>query len=153
MDYTFDICLKTRKIFCHFLETLTLEQLNYQPDNFKNTIYWNIKHIVVTQQLLVYGLSNIPMLVKEEEITAYRKGTSYEKDATLADVEQLKDELFTTLDQTIIDYKNGLFKTYNEYEVSTKSVLSHVDEALQFNNFHEGIHLGYVFAMLKSIPN
>ncbi len=153
MDYTFDICLKTRKIFYHFLDTLTLEQLNFKPDNFKNTIYWNIKHIVVTQQLLVYGLSNITMLVKEEEITAYKKGTSYEIDATLADVEQLKEELFTTLDQTIIDYKNGLFKTYNEYEVSTKSVLRHVDEALQFNNFHEGIHLGYVLAMRKSIPN
>lgn len=153
MDYTFDICLKTRKIFYQFLDTLTLEQLNFKPNTFKNTIYWNIKHIVVTQQLLVYGLSNIPMLLKEEEITAYRKGTGFEKDATQADVVQLKEELFTTLDQTIIDYKNGQFKSYNEYEVSTKSVLTSVDEALQFNNFHEGIHLGYVLAMRKSIPN
>jgi len=142
---------KTRAIFFNLLENHSLEQLNIKPEEFNNTIYWNIKHVVVTQQLLTYGLSNLPMLLSETEIEAFRKGSKYEKDATREDVEVLKKQLFSTIEQTQIDYKKDLFKTFIEYTVSTKSVLSTINEALEFNNFHEGIHLGYILAMKKNL--
>ena len=63
----------------------------------------------------------------------------------------MKKQLFSTLEQTQVDYKKGLFKTFNEYTVSTKSVLSNIKDALEFNNFHEGIHLGYILAMKKNL--
>jgi hypothetical protein len=59
--------------------------------------------------------------------------------------------LFSTIEKTKEDYKNKMFKTYNSYTVSTKSTLSNVEEAIDFNNFHEGIHLGYILALRKSI--
>ena len=149
MNYTFDITLKTRAIYSQFLETLTLDQLNKKPKGFNNNIYWNIKHVVITQQLLVYKLSGLAALVSEAEIEAYRKGTQSEGNATIEDVELLKTQLFSTLEKTKEDYQNGMFKTYNEYTVSTKSTLTNVDEALEFNNFHEGIHFGYILAMKK----
>lgn len=149
MNYTFDITLKTRAIYHQFLETLTLDQLNTKPKGFNNTIYWNIKHVVITQQLLVYKLSGLAALVSEVEIEAFRKGTKSGGKATKGDVELLKTQLFSTLEKTKEDYENGLFKTYNEYTVSTKSTLTNVDEALEFNNFHEGIHFGYILAMKK----
>lgn len=151
MDYTFDITLKTRAIFKNFLETFSLEQLNKKPEGFNNTIYWNIKHVVITQQLLTYALSGLPTLISEAEIEAFRKGSKTEAEATQEDVDTLKAQLFSTVEQTQIDYKEGKFKTYTEYTVSTKSVLSNIDEALAFNNFHEGIHLGYILAMKKTI--
>jgi len=151
MDYTFDITLKTRILFDNFLESFSLEKLNTKPKGFNNTIFWNIKHVVVTQQLLVYNLSGLPMLLSETEIEAFKKGSKYEKDATKEDVEILRKQLFSTLEQTQIDYKKGLFKTFNEYTVSTKSVLSNIEDALEFNNFHEGIHLGYILAMKKHL--
>ena len=151
MDYTFDITLKTRTIYRQFLETLTLDELNTKPKGFNNTIYWNIKHVVITQQLLVYSLSGLPALVSETEIEAFRKGTKSEGEATKEDVEMLKTQLFSTLEKTKEDYQKGMFKTYNEYTVSTKSTLSNVDEALEFNNFHEGIHFGYILAMKKAL--
>ena len=151
MNYTFDITLKTRAIYCQFLETLTLDQLNTKPKGFNNTIYWNIKHVVITQQLLVYKLSGLAALVSEAEIEVFRKGTQSEGNATKEDVELLKTQLFSTLEKTKEDYQNGMFKTYNEYTVSTKSTLTNVDEALEFNNFHEGIHFGYILAMKKSL--
>ena len=151
MNYTFDITQKTRVIFFNLLENLSLEQLNIKPEGFNNTVFWNIKHVVVTQQLLTYGLSNLPMLLSETEIEAFRKGSKYEKDATREDVEVLKKQLFSTIEQTQIDYKKDLFKTFIEYTVSTKSVLSTINEALEFNNFHEGIHLGYILAMKKNL--
>ncbi len=151
MNYTFDITLKTRAIYHQFLETLTLDQLNTKPKGFNNTIYWNIKHVVITQQLLVYKLSGLTALISETDIEAFRKGTKSEDKATKEDVELLKTQLFSTLEKTKEDYQNGLFKTYNEYTVSTKSTLTNVEEALEFNNFHEAIHFGYILAMKKGI--
>lgn len=151
MNYTFDIAQKTRAIFVNFLEKFSVEKLNKKPEGFNNTIFWNIKHVVVTQQLLTYALSGLPMLLSETEIENYRKGSKYKIDATKKDVELLKEQLFSTIQQTEQDYKKGLFKTYTKYTVSTNSVLSSIEEALEFNNFHEGIHLGYVLALKKGI--
>jgi len=151
MNYTFDISLKTRTIFNNFLETFTLEQLNTKPKGFNNTIFWNIKHVVITQQLLIYSLSGLSTLISEKEIDTFRKGTKAEDLITIEDIELLKKQLFSTLEQTKTDYTEGKFKVYKEYTVSTKSVLSNIDEALEFNNFHEGIHLGYILAMKKNL--
>ena len=151
MDFTFDIALKTRTIFYKILETLTLDQLNAKPKGFNNTIFWNIKHVVITQQLLIYRLSELPVLVTETEIETYKKGTKSEGKATIEDIELLKYQLFSILEQTKEDYQKGLFKKFTEYTVSTKSILTNIDEALAFNNFHEGIHLGYILAMKKTL--
>ena len=151
MHYTFDITLKTRTIFNNFLKTFTLEQLNTKPEGFNNTIFWNIKHVVITQQLLTYALSGLSTLISEKEIESFRKGSKAEAEARNEDVELLKEQLFSTIEQTENDYNKGIFKTFTEYTVSTQSVLSNIDEALEFNNFHEGIHLGYILAMKKNL--
>lgn len=153
MNYTFDITLKTRELFLQFLEILTLEELNKQPKSFNNTIFWNIKHVVITQQLLTYSLSGLTPLVSEEEIEAFMKGTKSGSNATMEEVDLLKEQLFTTLEKTKEDYQKGLFKKFTEYTVSTKSTLTTINEALEFNNFHEGIHFGYILAMKKAIKN
>ena len=149
MDFTFDISLKTRILFYKTLENLTLDQLNTKPKGFNNTIFWNIKHVVITQQLLIYRLSELPVLVTETEIETYKKGTKSESKATIEDIELLKYQLFSTLEKTKEDYQKGLFKKYTEYTVSTKSILTSINEALAFNNSHEGIHFGYILAMKK----
>jgi len=149
MDFTFDIALKTRILFYKTLENLTLDQLNTKPKGFNNTIFWNIKHVVITQQLLIYRLSELPVLVTETEIGTYKKGTKSESKATIEDIELLKYQLFSTLEKTKEDYQKGLFKKYTEYTVSTKSILTSINEALAFNNSHEGIHFGYILAMKK----
>ena len=149
MDFTFDIALKTRILFYKTLENLTLDQLNTKPKGFNNTIFWNIKHVVITQQLLIYRLSELPVLVTETEIETYKKGTKSESKATIEDIELLKYQLFSTLEKTKEDYQKGLFKKYTEYTVSTKSILTSINEALAFNNSHEGIHFGYILAMKK----
>ena len=149
MDFTFDIALKTRILFYKTLENLTLDQLNTKPKGFNNTIFWNIKHVVITQQLLIYRLSELPVLVTETEIGTYKKGTKSESKATIEDIELLKSQLFSTLEKTKEDYQKGLFKKYTEYTVSTKSILTSINEALAFNNSHEGIHFGYILAMKK----
>lgn len=151
MDWSFDITLKTRAILYKFLEKFSLEQLNSVPKGYRNSMYWNIMHVVVTQQLLVYGLSNVPMLLDSEYIKAFRKGTKTEQDASQDDIEYLKSLLISTIEKTQSDYAAGIFTTFTSYTVSTKSTLTNVEEAIEFNNFHEGIHLGYILAMKNTI--
>lgn len=151
MDFAFDTTLKSRKFLKGLLENLTLEQLNKVPEGFNNNIIWNVAHTIVTQQLLVYKLSGIPMIVSDELVEMYRKGTKVERDVTQAEVDLIKGLLFSTIEKTKEDYDNRIFQTYHEYTVTTKSKLTNVDEAIAFNNFHEGIHLGYVLALKRII--
>lgn len=151
MDYAFDITIKNRKLFKAFIENHTLEELNKVPEGFNNNIIWNIAHTIVTQQLLVYNLSGLPMLLSEDMVKSYRKGTKTERDLSQAEVDMVKGLLFSTIEKTKEDYDNKIFQTYNQYTVTTKSTLSNVEEAIEFNNFHEGIHLGYILALRKSL--
>ena len=151
MNWTFDICLKNRNILEGFLNQFSLDELNKIPDGFSNNLIWNIAHVVVTQQLLVCRNSQLPMLVSDEMVAKYRKGTKAEQKVTQEEVNEIKTLLFSTLEKTQNDYYNGLFKNYTEYTVSTKSTLTNVEQALEFNNFHEGIHLGYILALKRAL--
>jgi len=151
MQRTFEITRTSRKIVSQFLDNYSLEQLNKIPNGFKNNLIWNIAHIVVTQQLLVYKFSGLPMMVSDELVQKYMKGTKPELDATQADVEEIKTLLTKTIDQTEEDYDNGIFKNYQEYPTSTGFVLRNVEDAMVFNNFHEGLHIGIMMSLRKLI--
>jgi hypothetical protein len=151
MNWAFDITLKNRQIMASFLDRFSLEELNKVPDGFRNNIFWNIAHLVVTQQLLTYNLSGLPMLIDDELVNKYRKGSKTENDVIEEEVNLIKGLLFSTLEKTFEDYQKGLFKEYQTYTVTTNSTLTNIEQAIEFNNFHEGIHLGYVLAMIKSL--
>ena len=151
MDWAFDIIIKTRKFLNSFIENLPLSELNKVPDGFNNNIIWNIAHVIVTQQLLVYNLSGLPTIVSKEMIDSYRKGTRPLRDLNQAEDDAISNLLFSTIEKTKDDYDSKLFQTYNQYTVTTKNTISNVEEAIEFNNFHEGIHLGYILALRKSI--
>ncbi len=68
MDWAFDITVKNRQIMASFLDSFSLEELNKVPKEFNNNIIWNIAHLVVTQQLLTYNLSGLPMLISDEMV-------------------------------------------------------------------------------------
>ncbi len=151
MQRTFEITRTSRKIVSQFLDNYSLEQLNKIPNGFKNNLIWNIAHIVVTQQLLVYKFSGLPMLVSDELAQKYMKGTKPELDATQADVDEIKTLLSDIINQTEEDYNNGIFKNYQEYPTSTGFVLRNVEDAMVFNNFHEGLHIGIMMSLRKLV--
>lgn len=151
MEWAFEQGLKNRAILKLIIEDFSLKDLNKIPKGFSNNIIWNIAHTVVTQQLLVYNLSGLPMMLSEEMVKMFRKGTKPEHDLNQKEVDEIKGLLFSTIEKTKEDYHNKVFKTYQEYTVSTKSTLTNIEEAIGFNHFHEGIHLGYILALKKSI--
>ena len=154
MDFTFQVLRNTREIFKKIIEQNTLEYLNKTPNGFNNNIIWNIGHVVVSEQLLAYKLSGLESMLSDEMINKYRKDTKPEGNVTQEAVNEIKELLSSTLKKTEADYINGVFKNYNVYTVSTTgNTLNNIDEALQFVAIHEGLHYGYVLALLKAIKN
>ncbi|NLP57638.1 DinB family protein [Lutibacter sp. B1] len=151
MQKHFDTLKQSRKLILTIVENLSIEQLNKIPQNFKNNIVWNIAHLVVTQQLLCYKLSGLNCLISDTLIAGFQKGTAptytVEKDE-FEIIKQLFLELPEKLEQ---DYNNAVFKNYNEYTTSVNVTLQNIDDAIIFNTYHEGIHLGVILQLLKFI--
>lgn len=151
MQKKFDDLLKTRKFLLKITAHLSNEQLNKIPAPFKNNIAWNLAHLVVTQQLLCYKLSGLECLVSEEMITNFQKGSAPTHKASIEEFEKIK-ELFLQLPaQLEKDYNAGIFKNYTSYTTSIDVSLNSIDEAIAFNLYHEGIHLGVILQLLKFI--
>lgn len=151
MQTTFKITRTSREIYRKWLDGYSLEQLNKIPHGFSNNLIWNIGHIMVSQQLLVYAGAGQPMMVSDELVNKYRRGSKPEGDATQDEVNQIKNLLFTTIEKTEGDYKKGLFTLYNERTSELGFKLSSVEDAIVFNNYHEAIHLGIMMQLRKFI--
>lgn len=149
METDFKVTRKSREIYMDFLNNYSLEQLNKIPAGFSNNLFWNIAHVVVSQQMIVYRLSGQPGIVSEELINRYRRGTRPERDVTAEEVEEIKGLLFTTIEKTEEDYRNGLFTTFHEYKTELGFVMSAIEDAITFNNYHEALHLGVMMGIRK----
>jgi hypothetical protein len=147
----FDILREGRKFILKIIDGYSIEQLNSIPKGFKNNIAWNITHLLVTQQLLCYNLSGLPMHVSEEMVNLYKKGTAPENEISSIEFEKIKEQFITIVDQSEKDYKEGLFKDFNEYTTSVNITLSDIDSAIAFNDYHEGIHLGSILSLRKLV--
>ncbi|WP_339893942.1 DinB family protein [uncultured Algibacter sp.] len=154
MGFTFQVLNNTRGIFKKIIENNSLKDLNKTPNGFNNNIIWNIGHVVVSEQLLAYKLSGLESTLSDEMINKFRKGTKPEGSLTQIEVNEIKDLLSTTIEKTIEDYYDDVFENYSSYTVSTTgNTLNNIDEALQFVAIHDGLHYGYVLALLKAVKN
>ncbi|MFV8336823.1 DinB family protein [Flavobacterium sp. RSP29] len=152
MNQLFDVSTTSRNMVSKFLSGYTLDQLNTIPEGFSNNLIWNIGHLIVSQQLLVYKLSGLPMMISDDLVEKYRKGTRPEEIVTQAEVDVIKSLLFETIQKTKVDYDNNIFKNYKEYSTSTGDhVLKNAEDAMAFSNFHEGLHIGVMMNIRKFI--
>ena len=151
MKSTLAITLKIRTLLENFLNSFSIDQLNKIPEGFKNNIFWNIAHVVATQQLLVYKLSNLTMQLPEEWVNEFKKETKPERIYTQNDVNYLKNILLTTISQTENDWIAGKFQSYIPYQTSNGFLLNSVEDGISFNTFHEGMHLGIILQLKKFV--
>lgn len=73
MKHALETTQKARLAFIHLCKDLTIEQLNKIPEGFNNNIVWNFGHIIVTQQMLCYGYSDLPLNVSNEMVEKSKK--------------------------------------------------------------------------------
>jgi hypothetical protein len=151
MDTLFKIWETNRHIHLGFLDKYSLAQLNTTPPGFSNNLIWNIGHIIVSQQRLVYALSGLPMNVSDELFPLYKSGSKPTGVTTQAEVEELKSLLLPLVEQTKADFAEGKFTTYNAMTTSTGFHLASIEDAVAFNNYHEAMHLGFMMNIRKFV--
>ncbi len=151
MSSVFETQKTIREILLKILDNHSLKQLNKIPEGFNNNIIWNVAHCVAAQQTLVYKLSGLPTMVSEDFILKYRKGTKPEGDVSEEEVNEIRAFLLSTFEKTKNDFQSGLFVDYNEYTTSMGFTLKNVQDALDFNNYHEGIHTGIAMSLKKLV--
>ncbi len=151
MQQVFETTIKSRNMILEMLQNYTLEQLNKIPVGFNNSLIWNIGHIIVAQQVLVYKLSALPMMIADEMVEKYKNGSRPERDVTQEELDEIKNLILVTINKTTTDYNKGIFKIYNEYTTSIGFNLKTAKEAIVYNNFHEGLHLGIMMTIRKFI--
>lgn len=151
MTATFEITNHSRKILLKFLDNYSVEQLNKIPPGFNNNLIWNIAHIVVSQQMMVYRLSGLPMMVSDELVSKYKRGTRPEADASRKEIDEIKSLLFSTIEKTAKDFEDDIFTNYIEYTTELGFQLTDAKTAAEFNNYHEGLHIGVMMSIRKFI--
>lgn len=153
MQKQFEILSITRANVLKTIEDLAIEELNTIPSGFKNNIVWNLGHLVVTQQLLCYKLSGLEMYIDNDFVNKYKKGSEINFEVTEEEVDVIKKQLLELPKQLVVDYDSSTFKSFSEYPTSYNFTLNSIDDAIQFNNVHEGLHFGYIMAIKKALHN
>ena len=141
----------SRKLYLDFLDNYNLEQLNLTPPKFSNNLIWNIGHIVAAQQSLVYKTSNLPMNIPDEFFEKYKPGTRPGEPVSQSEVEEIRSLLISMVDKTEEDLKSGKFVSFTERTTITGFHLGTLQDALIFNNYHEGLHLGYIKSIVRFV--
>jgi DinB superfamily len=151
METAFIINLQNRKTLYNILKSNELNDLLKIPKGFKNNIFWNIAHSITIQQRLVYTLSGQKIHIPADFIEKYGNGTIPQGKPSPEELQQIEQLLFTTVEKTKEDYQNKVFRTFSPYTTALKVTLNTVEDAILFNNYHEGLHLGYSLALKKAI--
>lgn len=149
MENTFHITRNSRAIYLIWLDDYSLEALNKIPTGFNNNLIWNIAHIVVVQQMLVYNLSGLPMMVSRDMVEKYKRGTRPDAPVAQEEVEKIRQLLTTTIDQTEADFAAGKFTQYQPYLTANGFHITSAAYAMEFNNYHEAMHLGMMMGLRK----
>lgn len=151
LDFIFESLLETRDKVTSILDATSKDQACIIPEGFNNNLIWNAGHILVSQQLLTYGLAGLQLPSPKPFIENYRKGTVASQEVTDEDYVYIKNYLVSMTQFMIDDYKTGLFKEFSKYETSFGITLNNIEESIQFNMIHEGWHLGYMLAQKKKL--
>ena len=150
-DKSIDTIQATRKLFLTLLESLSIDELNIVPQGFNNNIIWNFGHVIVSQQILCYKLTGLPLKIDDTFVSKYSKGTKPETFINDTELIFLKQQAVSLIEELVVDLEKGVFTSYNNYTTSFNVELNSVEDAVKFIAMHEGLHLGYAMALKRIV--
>lgn len=142
---------ETRAHLLRLVEGLDRAALLHVPEGASNNVLWNLGHVAVTQQLLHYGLSGLPLGVSERLVAQCRKGTAPADWESPPDVPEVLDLLTALPPRLVADYEAGRFTAFRSYPTSTGIVLDSINQAIAFNAYHEGLHASTVRRLVAAL--
>lgn len=152
MQYPIKYIKKTRELFLNLINDLSVEQLNKIPDGFNNNIIWNFGHIVVSAQQLSYVRSGVKADLDVRFKEKFMKGSKPESFISQEEIDVLKDQLISTINQIEEDIKNNVFAKMTPFSTDTYGYeMSTIEEVLTCIQSHESLHYGYARAQKKLV--
>ncbi|MEM7345711.1 MAG: DinB family protein [Chloroflexota bacterium] len=149
-----DMLITTRQRMHETLKDLSEEQWFAQPDGFANNIAWNVGHLVLAQQGLIYRRLGVEGHLPDGLAEMYRPGTSPADWTSQPDTDELL-KLFVELPQKMAkDIDAGKFDNYVKPESQGDNPFPPPESAAHAmigNQFHEGIHTGNINDLLGII--
>ena len=131
------------------IKDLSDEQLLSIPEGFSNNILWNLGHIVVAHQYLVYKLSGLDMVVPQSMVTSFIGGTSPKDWESTPNIAELKTLVMSTMEQFEADIKANKFQNYEGLDVGKQ--LETTEDAATYNCLHEGEHIGVIKSLARLV--
>jgi len=153
MNKTFEVIRASRQALLSLVEGLSTEQMNKIPDGFNNNLAWQMGHLVVSQQILCYKLSNNELIIDPTLVDKYRNGSKPENYISTEEISQIKTYLTATIDQLEKDLNANKFDNYTPYSISTYKGyrLERIEDAIKFIVSHDGLHYGCSLMMKKFV--
>lgn len=121
------------------------------PQGFNNNLLWQAGHVLVTQQMLSYGLAQRDLHVSRETVMAFRKGSSPKRWASPPDREQILALLTALPERFAEEYEAGHFTAFTPFPTALGITLNTLEDAIHFNNYHEALHFGTIRAYVRLV--
>ena len=144
-----EVIRKTRVFLFEQVKDLSTEELNRIFPGFNNNIIWNLGHMIAAQQGICYKRSGLRTLITDDFWERYRTGSKPETPVTDDEIAQIKQLLFSTLDQFDVDYHNQIFSNYTAWVTRYGVELASLDDGLELLQYHEGLHSGMIMSLKR----
>ena len=115
MNKQIDTIKKVRVALLEVIKDLSIDQLNKVPAGFNNNIIWNLGHLIAAQQGVCYARAGLKQPLDEQITAHYKPGTKPERSIDETEVQQIKQQLFSSLDKLQEDYDNTMFTNYTTF--------------------------------------
>lgn len=149
LTHVFKAANSTRRTIAFLLSRLTVDQINTIPKGANNNILWNAAHIISVQQLIVNRRAGAAYTESKELTALYKPGTLPTVIADRAYIDMVSERLVASGVEMEKNYHSGMFDTYEPFTTRTKMELASAADAITFELFHVGLHLGYIMSYMN----
>lgn len=146
----FDEMNMYRGYFIKTIDGLSGDQLTGIPNGFSNNILWNAGHIAWSQAAIVYSMGGLEAPVPASYKDYFDNGTNPSAWTSTPDIEEVKSNLKSLCDSIVADHAAGKFGERQPFNVGGLDITT-FEEAMSFNAWHEGIHLGTILAIKRCL--
>jgi hypothetical protein len=142
---------ESRRLGLDLIKNTSFEELLFIPDGFSNNIFWLLGHTFLVQKKLTYALSKLEVETPSWFSEYFANGTSPKNWKEVPSLEFLLENYTQAPVQLKQDLDQNKFIEFVPFTTKAGTQLNTLKEAIAFNNFHEGLHLGQMLNIRRII--